>query len=274
MTLFDKIQATANYIKSRIDNNPKAAIILGSGLGGLIDIIQDATEIPYSEIPNFPVSTVKGHSGKLVFGKINGCEVMLMAGRFHYYEGYNMQEVTFPVRVMKALGVEILFLSNAAGGTNSSFKIGDLMIINDHINTFPEHPLRGHNDERLGTRFPDMSEAYDHDLIKLAKQICALKGIDVKTGVYCGLQGPTFETPAEYRWIHTMGCDAVGMSTVPEVIVARHAGLRVFAISVITDIGISDVPVKVSHEEVLEAANEAAPKMAGLVAALVTAACS
>ena len=269
MELFDKIQATASFIKGQIKSQPKVGIILGSGLGGLVDMVEKETELPYSDIPNFPESTVKGHDGRLIFGKIAGCEVMLMAGRFHYYEGYSMLEVTFPVRVMKALGVHTLIVSNASGGTNPGFNIGDLMILKDHINFFPEHPLRGHNDERLGTRFPDMSQAYDHELITIAKDIAAEKGISVRTGVYIGLQGPTFETPAEYKMIHAIGADAVGMSTVPEVIVARHAGMRVFAISVITDIGISDVPVTVTHEEVLGAANAAAPKMATLVAELV-----
>ncbi len=269
MSLFERIQDTTAYIKTRIKNHPKTGIILGSGLGGLVDIIDKETEIDYSDIPNFPVSTVKGHTGKLVFGKIGGGDVMLMAGRFHYYEGYSMEEVTFPVRVMKALGVENLIVSNAAGGTNAAFNIGDLMIIKDHVNLFPEHPLRGHNDERLGTRFPDMSQAYDHDLINIAKEISVEQGINLRTGVYIGLQGPTFETPAEYKMLHTLGGDAVGMSTVPEVIVARHGGVRVFAVSVITDIGISDIPITITHEEVLEAANEAAPKMAALVTALV-----
>jgi len=269
MTLYDKIQATTAFIKTKTSATPQVGIILGSGLGGLIDIVDAETEIPYREIPNFPVSTVKGHSGKLVFGKLGDKQVVLMAGRFHYYEGYSMEEVTFPVRVMKALGVETLIVSNASGGMNKDFKIGDLMIIKDHINICPEHPLRGHNDERLGTRFPDMSEPYSLKLIEKAIRIAAHQGIDVKTGVYVGLQGPTFETPAEYRWLHGMGADAVGMSTVPEVIVARHGDMRVFAISVISDIGISDVPVTITHEEVLEAANAAAPKMAGLVAELV-----
>ncbi len=269
MILFDKIQATAAFIKQKINCKPTVGIILGSGLGGLIDIVDKEIAIDYSEIPNFPVSTVKGHGGKMFFGKMDGREVMLMAGRFHYYEGYSMEEVTFPVRVMKALGVETLILSNAAGGTNSAFNIGDLMIVKDHINLCPEHPLRGHNDERLGPRFPDMSQAYDQELINLAKDISAEQGISIRTGVYIGLQGPTFETPAEYRMLHIIGGDAVGMSTVPEVIVARHGGMRVFAVSVITDIGISDVPVIITHEEVLEAANAAAPKMAALVAALV-----
>ena len=269
MSLYDRIQATASFIQQKTATNPTVGIILGSGLGGLVDMIERETSIPYSDIPNFPVSTVEGHSGQLIFGKIGNCPVMLMAGRFHYYEGYSMEEVTFPVRVMKALGVETVIISNAAGGTNPGFTIGDLMIIKDHINICPEHPLRGPNDERLGTRFPDMSKAYDHELIALAKDIAGEQGISVRTGVYIGLQGPTFETPAEYRMLHIMGGDAVGMSTVAEVIVARHAGMRVFALSVITDLGVTDVPVIITHEEVLEAANAAAPKMAGLVAALV-----
>jgi purine-nucleoside phosphorylase len=271
MGLFEKIQASASFIQERIKNTPHTGIILGSGLGGLADMIDKDTEIriAYTDIPDFPASTVKGHDGCLIFGKIGGAGVMLMSGRFHYYEGYSMEEVTFPVRTMKALGVHTLILSNAAGGTNRAFNIGDLMIITDHVNLFPEHPLRGHNDERLGARFPDMSAAYDHELIELAKTISTAHRIDVRTGVYIGLQGPTFETPAEYKWLHTIGGDAVGMSTVPEVIVARHGGMRVFAISVITDIGISDTPVTITHEEVLEAANAAAPKMAALVAAMV-----
>ena len=269
MTLFDRIQATASFIQQKTNTKPTVGIILGSGLGGLVDIIEKEASIPYADIPNFPLSTVEGHSGKLIFGKIGGNAVVLMAGRFHYYEGYSMEEVTFPVRVMKALGVETVVISNAAGGTNPGFAIGDLMIIKDHINICPEHPLRGPNDERLGTRFPDMSKAYDHELIAVAKEIASEQGIGVRTGVYIGLQGPTFETPAEYRMLHILGADAVGMSTVAEVIVARHGGMRVFAMSVITDLGVTDVPITITHEEVLEAANAAAPKMAGLVEELV-----
>jgi purine-nucleoside phosphorylase len=269
MALFDKIQETTSFIQQKITTKPRVGLILGSGLGDLTGAIEDAVEIPYSAIPNFPVSTVKGHSGELFFGKIGGVEVMLMAGRFHYYEGYGMSEVTFPVRVMKALGVETLIVSNAAGGTNPGFAIGDLMIVKDHINLFPEHPLRGPNDERLGTRFPDMSQPYDHALIEFARKIAAENNIVVRTGVYIGLQGPTFETPAEYKWLHTIGGDAVGMSTVPEVIVARHGGMRVFAISVITDLGITDVPVIITHEEVLEAAHHAAPKLAALITGII-----
>ncbi|PQJ12514.1 purine-nucleoside phosphorylase [Flavipsychrobacter stenotrophus] len=269
MSLYDKIQTTTEFIKTKIKNTPTTGIILGSGLGGLIDMIEKETEIHYSEIPNFPVSTVQGHDGKLVFGKIGNKQVILMAGRFHYYEGYSMEEVTFPVRVMKALGVDTVFVSNASGGTNPTFKIGDLMIIEDHINLFPEHPLSGPNDERLGVRFLDMSAAYDKGLIALGKEIAAEHGINIRTGVYTGLQGPTFETPAEYSWLHRNGGDAVGMSTVPEIIVARHGGMKVFGISVITDLGVTDVPVIITHEEVLEAANAAAPKMAGLVEAMI-----
>ncbi len=269
MTLYDKIKVTASFIQQKTTTKPKVGIILGSGLGGLVDIIEKETSIAYADIPNFPVSTVEGHSGQMIFGKIGKCSVMLMAGRFHYYEGYSMEEVTFPIRVMKALGVETVILSNAAGGTNATFNIGDLMIIKDHINICPEHPLRGPNDERLGTRFPDMSQAYDHDLIALAREIADEQGLSPRVGVYIGLQGPTFETPAEYRMLHAMGGDAVGMSTVAEVIVARHAGMRVFAMSVITDLGITDVPIIITHEEVLEAANAAAPKMAALVEELV-----
>ena len=269
MDLFEQIQHTASFLRDKTNCRPKVGIILGSGLGGLVDRIQNPTTIPYRDIPHFPVSTVQGHAGALVFGTLGNKEVVMMAGRFHYYEGYDMHTVTFPVRVMKALGVDVLILSNAAGGMNKSFSIGDLMIISDHVNLFPEHPLRGHNDERLGTRFPDMSQPYDLDLISRAETVAAGLGFPVQKGVYIGLQGPTFETPAEYRWLHVIGGDAVGMSTVPEVIVARHGNMRVFAMSVITDIGISDNPVTITHEEVLEAANHAAPKMAAIVEGLI-----
>lgn len=269
MNLFDKIQETSSFIQSKINQRPSIGIILGSGLGGLIDVVTKETEIAYTDIPHFPVSTVQGHAGKLVFGKLGGKNVMLMAGRFHYYEGYSIQDVTFPVRVMKALGVETLIVSNAAGAMNTSYNVGDLVIIKDHINLFPEHPLRGPNDERLGVRFLDMSEPYDLQLIEKAKNIAADNNLNVHTGVYVGLQGPTFETRAEYYWLHVIGGDVVGMSTVPEVIVARHGGIKVFAASVVTDLGIRDELNTISHEEVLEAANAAAPKLAGLVAALV-----
>lgn len=240
--------------------SPETAIILGTGLGSLVNEITDKYEIEYKDIPNFPLSTVEGHSGKLIFGKLGNKEIMAMQGRFHFYEGYSMKEVTFPVRVMRELGIKTLFVSNAAGGMNPDFLIGDLMIINDHINFFPEHPLRGKNIP-YGDRFPDMSAAYDKQLIAMAKEVAAEKGIRVVEGIYLGTQGPTFETPAEYRMFHRMGGDAVGMSTVPEVIVARHCGIRVFGISVITDLGIEGIVVECSHEEVQKAADEAQPKM-------------
>ena len=258
--MLQKIQETAEFLKSKMRTSPETAIILGTGLGSLVNEITEKYEIEYKDIPNFPLSTVEGHSGKLIFGKLGGKEIMAMQGRFHFYEGYSMKEVTFPVRVMRELGIKTLFVSNAAGGMNPEFIIGDLMIITDHINMFPEHPLRGKNIP-YGDRFPDMSTAYDKELIAKAKEIAAEKGIRVVEGVYLGTQGPTFETPAEYRMFHRMGGDAVGMSTVPEVIVARHCGIRVFGISVITDLGVEGIVVECSHEEVQKAADEAQPKM-------------
>lgn len=258
--MLEKIKQTAEYLKAKMTTNPETAIILGTGLGSLVNEITDKYEIKYEDIPNFPLSTVEGHSGKLIFGKLGDKEIMAMQGRFHYYEGYSMKEVTFPVRVMRELGIKTLFVSNAAGGMNPDFVIGDLMIITDHINMFPEHPLRGKNIE-YGPRFPDMSKTYSPELIAMAKDIAAEKGIRVVEGVYLGTQGPTFETPAEYVMFHRMGGDAVGMSTVPEVIVARHCGIRVFGISVITDLGLEGVVVEVSHEEVQKAADEAQPRM-------------
>ena len=258
--MLQKIQETAEFLKGKMTTTPETAIILGTGLGSLVNEITDKYEIEYKDIPNFPLSTVEGHSGKLIFGKLGNKEIMAMQGRFHFYEGYSMKEVTFPVRVMRELGIKTLFVSNAAGGMNPDFLIGDLMIINDHINFFPEHPLRGKNIP-YGDRFPDMSAAYDKKLIAMAKEIAAEKGIRVVEGVYLGTQGPTFETPAEYRMFHRMGGDAVGMSTVPEVIVARHCGIRVFGISVITDLGVEGIVVECSHEEVQKAADEAQPKM-------------
>lgn len=241
---------------------------MGTGLGQLASEITDTYEFPYEQIPNFPVSTVEGHAGKLIFGKLGGKDIMAMEGRFHFYEGYSMKEVTFPERVMYELGIETLFVSNAAGGMNPEFKIGDLMIINDHINFFPEHPLRGKNCPP-GPRFPDMHEAYDHELIALADKIVAEKGIAVQHGVYVGVQGPTFETPAEYRMYRLLGGDAVGMSTVPEVIVARHCGIKVFGVSIITDLGGFDAPVEVSHEEVQKAANAAQPVMTEIMREII-----
>ena len=259
-SMLQRIQETAEFLKSKMRTSPETAIILGTGLGSLVNEITEKYEIEYKDIPNFPLSTVEGHSGKLIFGKLGDKEIMAMQGRFHFYEGYSMKEVTFPVRVMRELGIKTLFVSNAAGGMNPEFIIGDLMIITDHINMFPEHPLRGKNIP-YGDRFPDMSTAYDKELIAKAKEIAAEKGIRVVEGVYLGTQGPTFETPAEYRMFHRMGGDAVGMSTVPEVIVARHCGIRVFGISVITDLGLEGIVVECSHEEVQKAADEAQPKM-------------
>lgn len=257
-----KLNATVEFIQSKTSLKPQVGIILGSGLGGLVNDIQVELSLSYEDIPNFPVSTVKGHGGKLLFGTINGKNVVMLSGRFHYYEGYNMQEVTFPVRVMRQLGAELLMVSNAAGGMNKNFKVGDLMMINDHINLFPEHPLRGRNDETIGPRFPDMTEPYSLELIQKAKAIASKNNIEVHEGVYIGLQGPTFETKAEYKFLHVIGGDTVGMSTVPEVIVAKHGGMQVFGMSVVTDLGIRDEMNVITHEEVLEAANLAAPKMA------------
>ena len=266
--MYEKIQETASWLKERMTTSPKTAIILGTGLGQLASEITDTYAFSYSDIPNFPVSTVEGHAGKLIFGKLGGKDIMAMEGRFHFYEGYSMKEVTFPERVMFELGIETLFVSNASGGMNPAFHIGDLMIITDHINFFPEHPLRGKNFP-TGPRFPDMHEAYDKRLIALADEIAKEKGIDVQHGVYMGVQGPTFETPAEYKMYHRMGADAVGMSTVPEVIVARHCGIKVFGVSIITDLGLEDQPVEVSHEEVQIAANNAQPKMTEIMREII-----
>lgn len=269
MVLFDRIQETAAFLRTQISIRPRVGIILGSGLGGLTDAVATEISIPYGRIPHFPRSTVEGHAGRLIFGILGGKPVVLMAGRFHYYEGYSLDEVTFPVRVMKALGAETLIVSNAAGGMNSNYRIGDIVLIRDHINLHPEHPLRGPNDERLGPRFPDMSEPYSLALIELAQRIAQQQSLEVKMGVYAGLQGPTFETRAEYRWLHTIGGDLVGMSTVPEVIVAIHGGMNVLGISIVTDMGIREELNIITHEEVLAAAAAAAPKLMRLVEELV-----
>jgi len=267
--MLQKIQETANYINSKIASSPKTGIILGTGLGNLVTQITDKIEIPYETIPNFPVSTVEGHSGKLIVGLLGGVEVVAMQGRFHYYEGYDMKAVTFPVRVMKALGIENLLVSNASGGVHPDFEIGDLMIITDHLNLFPEHPLRGKNFSELGPRFPDMSNAYSKELIAKAKKIAAENNIKVVEGVYVGTTGPTFETPAEYKYFRTIGGDAVGMSTVPEVIVANHAGMKVFGMSIITDLGVPGKIVEVTHEEVQEIGNKVQPLMTLIMKELV-----
>lgn len=266
--MYEHIKETAAWLQERMTTAPKIAIVLGTGLGQLASEITDTYDFPYKDIPHFPVSTVEGHDGRLIFGKLGGRDILAMKGRFHYYEGYSMKEVTFPVRVMKELGIETIFVSNAAGGANKDFRIGDLMIIKDHINFFPEHPLRGKNIPQ-GPRFPDMHEAYDKQLIALADSIAEEKGIRLVHGTYFGVQGPSYETPAEYRAYHLLGGDAVGMSTVPEVIVARHCGMKVFGVSVITNMGISDTPVEATHEEVQEAANNAEPLMTEIMREMV-----
>ncbi len=267
--MLQKITETANYLRGLMKTQPKVGIILGTGLGNLATQITDRQEFPYQTIPNFPISTVEGHSGKLILGKLGGVDVLAMQGRFHYYEGYSMQQVTFPVRVMKMLGIETLFVSNAAGGMNPNFEIGELMIINDHINLFPEHPLRGKNYSELGPRFPDMHEVYDKALIRKAQAIAKEHKIRVMEGVYVGTQGPTFETPAEYVYFRTIGGDAVGMSTVPETIVAHHAGMRVFGMSIITDLGVPGKIVEVSHEEVQAIGDEKQPLMTLIMTELI-----
>lgn len=266
----EKINQTADFLRSKVNGEmPRQAIILGTGLGALVDHIDDKQYIPYGEIPNFPVSTVEGHSGNLIFGTLGGKRVIAMQGRFHYYEGYDMKQVTFPVRVFKALGVETLYVSNASGGMNKEFKVGDVMTITDHINLFPENPLRGKNDNNLGPRFPAMTQAYSSRLIEMADAIAAENDIRLMHGVYVGVTGPTFETPAEYEYFRIIGGDAVGMSTVPEVIVANHASMEVFGISVITDLGGKDVKEVPSHEEVQQAAIKAQPKMLTIIKELV-----
>ncbi|HZG23118.1 MAG TPA: purine-nucleoside phosphorylase, partial [Chitinophagaceae bacterium] len=254
-TIQQQLGETNSYIQSIYKHRPEAGIVLGSGLSNLSAEIEVEKEISYRDIPNFPQSTVEGHDGKLLFGSISGKRVIAMSGRFHFYEGYSAKEVAFPIRVMKNLGIENLLISNAAGGLNPAFRVGDLMIIRDHISFLTVNPLLGKNDTELGPRFPDMSEPYSKNLIRLAEEIAGELLIDVKKGVYVGVTGPTFETRAEYKMLHLLGGDAVGMSTVQEVIVARHAGLPVFALSVITDIGIREEENTITHEEVLQAAN-------------------
>ncbi len=267
--MYEKIQETTAYLKTRIKTQPEIGIILGSGLGNLGNQIEVEVAIPYGEIPNFPVSTVKGHSGQLIFGKLGGKNVIALQGRFHYYEGYSMQEVTFPVRIMQAFKVELLIISNAAGGMNPDFKVGDIMLINDHINMFPDSPLMGPNDDRLGVRFPDMSEVYSKELILKAHKIAKANNIFLHEGVYAGTSGPTFETPAEYKYFRAAGGDTVGMSTVPEAIVARHAGIPCFGTSIVTDLGIANQVEKVSHDEVLIAAKAAEPKLTTIITELL-----
>jgi len=267
--MWDKVQETVSYIKEKVNFTPEFGVILGSGLGGFTNDIVIEYTLPYEEIPNFPVSTVQGHKGALVFGTIGSKKVVAMQGRFHFYEGYSMKEVTFPVRVMKYLGIEKLIVSNASGGVNPKYKVGSIVIIKDHINFMPEHPLRGKNDERFGPRFVNMSQPYSVEMIGKAKTIAQELGVEIHDGIYLGLQGPTFETLAEYKMVKILGADCVGMSTVPEVIVARHMDLETFGVSIITDMGDEENIVSISHDEVLEAAKSAEPHLRRLIRELI-----
>lgn len=267
--MINKIKEAAAYLKSQFTAQPRVGIILGTGLGGLVNEIKIEKSIDYKEIPHFPVSTVEGHSGRLILGTIGGVPVLAMQGRFHYYEGYTMQQVTFPARVMKVCGINTLFVSNASGGLNPSFKVGTIMVIKDHINMFGTNPLIGPNMAEFGPRFPDMSEVYSKRLRKKAFEIAERENIHLLDGVYVGTTGPTFETPSEYKMFRLLGADAVGMSTVPEVIVAHHAGMEVFGVSIITDSGVPGEIVEVSHEEVQKVAAAAEPKMTKIIAQLV-----
>ncbi len=263
--MWNKVQETVKFLKAKGISTPDFGIVLGTGLGNLSEEIQAHVRIPYEDIPNFPVSTVKGHHGELIYGEFGGKMVLAMRGRFHYYEGYDIKEVVFPIRVMKYLGAEKLIVSNASGGVNPKFKVGDIMIIDDHVNMIPEHPLRGSNDERFGPRFLDLHEPYDLQMISDMEKIAKEMDISLQKGTYLALQGPTFETPAEYRMVKLMGADAVGMSTVPEVIVAKHMGMKCFGLSVITDLGIEGQVEEVSHEEVQKVAKIAEKTVVKLV---------
>ncbi|WLR49652.1 purine-nucleoside phosphorylase [Bacillus tianshenii] len=267
-----KMKEAVDYIQGEIKVEPKIGLILGSGLGVLADEVEEAVKIDYTSIPHFPESTVEGHEGKLVVGKLHGQPVIAMQGRFHYYEGYSMQEVTFPVRVMKGLGVDMLVVTNACGGMNESFEPGDLMIINDHLNMTGANPLIGPNEAELGPRFPDMSRAYTPELVKLAKETASKVGIKVQEGVYAGITGPTYMTPAELIMLRNLGGDAVGMSTVPEVIVASHMQMNVLGISCVTDMAIGEDLEPLTHEQVVETANRTRPKFIKLVKEIVAAA--
>lgn len=268
-TLSRMIEDTVSYIKARASESPTIGLILGSGLGVLADEIKDRTVIPYGDIPHFPKSTVEGHVGQLVIGKLGNKTVVAMQGRFHFYEGYSLKEVTFPVRVMKNLGVEKLIVTNAAGGVNTTYTPGDLMLINDHINLMGTNPLIGSNAHEYGPRFPDMSEAYNKDLRKLAKEVAQSQGFTFKEGVYVGLTGPSYETPAEIRYLRAIGVDAVGMSTVPEVIVANHSGIKVLGISCITNMAAGILEVKLSHDEVMETAEAIKERFLSLVREII-----
>ena len=265
----DKLADARRYLMERVALLPELGIILGSGLGGFADLVEEKTVIPYREIPHFPVSTVEGHAGQLVFGKVAGRNVVVMQGRFHYYEGYTMQEVTFPVRVMQVLGVTGLVVTNAAGGINSAFRGGDLVLIKDHLNLMGENPLRGANLLSLGPRFPDLSEGYDLEWRQKALVIAREYGISAQEGVYAAMSGPSYETPAEIRYLRTIGADMVGMSTVPEVIVANHGGMQVLGISCVTNMAAGILPQKLSHTEVMETAERVEKQFVRFVQALV-----
>ena len=267
--MMKKIDEAVAFIQNLYNIKPVIGIVLGSGLGSFTAEMNIEKEIPYIDIPHFPESTVKGHSGKLIFGEMGGKKVVAMAGRFHFYEGYSPSEVVFPIRVMKFLGINTILISNAAGGMNADFEVGDLMVITDHISMFTVNPLIGENKEKLGTRFPDMSEPYSKELVLKAKAIAKAANITLREGIYCGVTGPTFETRAEYKMLHIAGGDAVGMSTVQEVIAAVHMGVTVFAMSVITDLGIREEENKITHEEVLQAATEAEPRLTHIFKELI-----
>jgi purine-nucleoside phosphorylase len=267
--MLEKINETIEFLKSKGFDSPHAGIILGTGLGGLVTKIENSIEIDYRDIPNFPVPTVEGHEGKLIYGDFGKKKIVAMKGRFHYYEGYGSEEITFPVRVLKFLGINCLFVSNAAGGVNPDFRIGDIMIIKDHIHLLP-NPLIGPNDERIGPRFPDMGEAYDHYMINKAMIIAENHGIRVHKGVYLSTSGPTFETPAEYKYFRTIGADAVGMSTTPEIIIARHMGLPCFAVSIITDLGVEGKIVYTTHESVQKEAAKTEARMTVIMTELIS----
>ena len=263
------VKQTAEFIKNTIQDTPDFAIVLGSGLGALKNEVEPIQTLDYKDIPNFPQTTVAGHGGKLIYGMLEGKKVLMMSGRFHYYEGYDMDTVVFPFRVFHLLGIKNLIVSNASGGVNPNFEVADIMLINDHINMMPEHPLRGKNWDDFGPRFVDMSEPYNREMIAIAEKVAADAEIKIHQGCYVSLQGPTFETPAEYGMIRAIGGDAVGMSTVPEVIVAKHQGMNVFGISIITDLGGPEIAFSVSHEEVLQAANKAMPNVIKVVKGVV-----
>ncbi len=269
--MLKKINEATNFIKTKSNHyTPYIGIILGTGLGGLVNEIEIEYTIPYSEIPYFPISTVKGHSGNLILGTLSGKKVIAMQGRFHFYEGYTMQELSFPVRVLKYLGIEKLLISNAAGGMNPDFEVGDIMMIRDHINLFATNPLIGKNYDELGPRFPDMGKPYDYKLMDLIKNTAKKMNIKLQEGVYAGVSGPSFETPAEYKYMRVIGADAVGMSTVPEVIVARHMDIPCFAFSIITDLGVEGNIVEVTHEEVQEVAQKSEKILTKLVKEIFT----